>query len=476
MAEQSEFQNKLEYISRHKDEMLPTSTHAETVKAIHELVQEVEERHGGVWRFASSARYPQPNVVEAILQEAETKVFVWNNPEVSEHAKRVVFTMDNPGAFAALMPLVFALKRSSRCKSIEVIASNIAAEYIRENEGEDWFGFTQIRSTNITPGKSTPVLVDIFAKENEPTDVVFASLTSTNGPETLAFFGGKSTMGAKKLYFVMDGWGGANHVLANSKHMDKVDGIFCNDELAKRIVEKELPDFPKENIFASGTGQLDALELDHEEEHTHIGREKLGLNDDTECILYLGDISADYSSVVMPDIADPDICEKTFALVLEATINTAKSNKQKQFALLVRPHPRNSRTEEIWQMVANTTLPENLKIAHATNLECSMNEAAYASDAMISILSTENFKAPLRHRTAAFLGFSGKGMGGDGLARTYASEILDAVREMPGLAVVSSKEELADWLSKQRRAGIVSKSDKQTEAASDKIIKIAFAE
>ena len=396
MTEPSEFQNKLEYITRHEDEILPTSTHTETIKAIHELVQEVEEHHGGVWRFADKSKFPQTNVVEAILQEAETKVFVWTNPDADVGAKRAVFTMDAPGAFAALMPVVFELKRSPRYKSVEIVASNVAAEYIRENEGGDWFGFTQVRSTNVAPGKPTPVFVDILSKGESHADVIFASLTDTNGPETVALFGGKSVFSAKKLYFVMDGWGGANHAFANSKHMDKVDGIFCNNELAKRIIEKELPNFPPEQIYATGTGQIDSLDIEHSEELIQGGREKLGLDDETIGVVYLGDISADYASVVMPGIADHDISEKTFALVLEAMINDASNDETKKFALMVRPHPRNSRNNELWQKVASTMILQNLKVIPATNKECSMNEAAYASDAIVSILSTENFKAPLR--------------------------------------------------------------------------------
>lgn len=473
MVEQSEFPNKLEYIARHKDEILPTSSHADEIKAIYTLVQDVEEHHGGVWRFADKAKIPQPNVVEAILQEAETKVFVWANPDADADAKRVVFTMDNPGAFAALTPVVFALKHSARCKSIELIASNTAAEYTRENEGGAWFGFRQIRSTNIAPGKPTPVFVDILASGDAPADVVFASFTTSNGPETAALFSGKSVWGAKKLYFVVDAWGGFGKTLANQEHMDKVDGIFCNDAFAKKILEKELPDFPKEKIYPTGTGQIDSLELERADEISRTGREKLGVNKDAIGVLYIGDISPDYNTI-MPN-PDPDISEKTFANVLNALVRCASDNEGIGYALLVRPHPRGSRSNELWQRIADTKLPENLQVVRATKDNCSINEAAYAADVIGSILSTENFKAPLRGRTGVFFGFAEPGMGKDALEHMYSSEILDAVREMPGLAIVSSDEELADWLSKQQRAITPEKDNADAKTASEQIIEIALS-
>lgn len=445
MVEQSEFQNKLEYIARHEDEILPTSTHAETIKAIYELVQDVKEHHGGVWRFVNTAKFPQPSIVEAILQEAETKVFVWSNPNADADAKRVVFTMDNPGAFAALMPLVFAFKRSARCRSIEIIANNFAAECIRENESGGWFGFTQVRSVNIAPGKPTPVLVDVLSKGEGSADIVFASTSAgTNGPETVALFGGKSNLGAKKLYFVVDAWGGTNLALGNREHMDDVDCIFCNDVFAKRITEKELPDYPSERIYATGTGQLDSLELECGAMLMHEGREKLGLDEETLAVLYVGDKSADYSSI-MPGIADPDIAQKTFAQALKASIAVARAHPDNRYAVLVRSHPRDDREQELHEIERSVSLPENLRMVPATRaLYRNINEVAYPADVIVSIMSTENFKAPLRGRTAAFLGFAERGMGKDALERIYSSETLDAVREMPGLAIVSSQQELAE--------------------------------
>ncbi|HEY4497216.1 MAG TPA: hypothetical protein VJC20_00435 [Candidatus Paceibacterota bacterium] len=67
-------------------------------------------------------------------------------------------------------------------------------------------------------------------------------------------------------------------------------------------------------------------------------------------------------------------------------------------------------------------------------------------------------------------------MGKDAIERMYAPEILDAVREMPWLVIVSSEKELADWLSKQKRATAPTTESQHQKTASEKILEIAFAD
>lgn len=445
-------EDKLRYIRERADEIIPITSQKDLVRA-------VVEADNGVSRF------PQ-DTVEQVIEEAETNVFFFENEDAKSGAKRVLITMDTPGSYVGLLPIIRALTHDERCRSVEVLASGSAAKLFVESG----IGFTRVRDS----GK--PVLYDALKlTEGNPIDVVFASVSTKNGPETAALLGGKSNFGATRLFVVVDGWGSNRAIISNAILTKQIDGIFCNDELARQILVKQAPAIPSEKIYATGTGQLESLELDRAEEFRRFGRQKLSLDDETTAFLYLGDISTDYK-VIMPDKADPDISEKTFRKLLAAFEEVAKRNPEKKFALLVRPHPRDSRQRELFQMAERAVLSSNAIVKLATNDVCSFNEAAYASDAVASIMSTENFRAPLRGQQVIFLGFAGDGMGADGLEAVYGRDILSILRETTGVKIISSTQELEAALETIKHENDFTSYDSHKAKDSvDSILQIAFS-
>lgn len=123
-------------------------------------------------------------------------------------------------------------------------------------------------------------------------------------------------------------------------------------------------------------------------------------------------------------------------------------------------------------------VPENLKIISATKEEISMSEVSYSADIIVGIISTENFLAPLRGRKSVFLGYEGKGMGGDLLNIEYSKEILDAIDKDKNVNIVSSPEDFASYLKKQKhipeKAESPKVSQKKTKTPTQKILDIVL--
>ena len=69
-------------------------------------------------------------------------------------------------------------------------------------------------------------------------------------------------------------------------------------------------------------------------------------------------------------------------------------------------------------------------------------------------------------------------MGRDALDRTYDSNVLATVREMPGMTIVASKDELTSWLLKQNMASleVIAPVSAPLSTPSEQIINIALGD
>jgi hypothetical protein len=297
--------------------------------------------------------------------------------------------------------------------------------------------FKQVRNPE------NPVLSDAMkTAENDPYDVALVPVDPRNSPNSPLLFGGKSVFGAKKLFFIATGWVGVGGTdlfdKDRFKQMEEIDGIFCNDDLAKKILLHQLPEYPPEKIYTTGTPVVDALEIEKGPEYAKQGREKLHIDEGTIGVLYLGDVSP------APNSADsnlnPRINEETFLSTLDSMIELAKSRPEKKFALMVRPHPRDPNRQEMLQST-RPDIPDNLHVTPATDI--SIQEATYSADATASIVSTENFLAPLRGKQGIFLGYDKPGFGSDALKKLYDQEIMEIIKNNENLAIASSPNEFA---------------------------------
>ncbi len=417
-------QDKIDFLHRHSSEVRPVINDSSVMDVIEGDSGEVAEGQ-----------------LDAVLEKFETKVFTLEKKESERtpDAERVLLTINDPGAYNAIAPLIAQLSVEARCSGMVVLTSGVAG-----SDFEGRFGniFTQVRDGD------TYVIDDInkaVSGTNVP-DIIIASLSSINGPESIALYAGKSVFGAKKTYVVFEAWTGLGSAFGKNKiDMDTIDGLFCNDELAKKILLHYLPQFEEQRVHVTGTPVLDSLEVDKADVYRNQVRDRFGIGEDVHSILYLGDVSADYKS--MHGTYDPKINEKTFEKTIASIKQLALANPGKHYALLLRPHPRDPHKEDLYTIFKQQDLPQNVTFVDAGASVLSMNEAAYAADTIVSILSTENNLAPLRGRESIFLAYEDAGLGGDALNSIYNKEITDLMASIPGVSVVSSGEGFAEHIN-----------------------------
>lgn len=443
---------RLSFIKKHSKEIVPITSESESLKVIDEA--------------ADFETIPQvsPDKVEHILEEFETKVFVMEKPAAQSDQKKVLLEAGAPGAYAAIKPIIAALQKDERCGVIMSLTSGVATPYFQRDFGND---FSQIRE------KDKPVLADILeAVEKRPVDVALATLSMKNAPESLVLYGSKGNLGAKKLFLVLESWGQRlPDALSQNRHnLEKIDGIFCNDGLAKEIIKKDFPDFPPELIYSFGTPILDSLDSKHSDDYRKSFREKLGIDKKATVLAYFGGISWEAKDWYG---ACDDVDERTFQDTLWQVTQLAKSNPDRNFVFAFRPHPRDPIREEKYKIAKSAVLPPNLSFKDAA-LPIFSNEVSYGADIILSTFSTENFLAPLRGRKSIFLGFSGKGMGRDLLENVYGKAAVKTLRQSEAVRVADSPESLKNNLTTLINAQTLRESAKIETNATKRILDIVL--
>jgi hypothetical protein len=419
------FEDKINFIKRHRDEIRPLTKNPDFVDNVSDgQLDGVEKK------------------IDSVLEEFENKLFVCEKTEHNKEAKRVLITVDNPGPYTTVKTIVEALLKDERCKSIAIITGGVSSKSFANQFGSQ---FQLVRNDD----KLFWDDLAVFSEDN-PVDVTIASVSEKNGPESVALWSGKPILGAKKTFLVFSEWGTLGNNFSErlkesaegKEAIAQIDGIFCNDDLAKRIVMNNLPDFPPDKIFDTGTPSLDSLNLPQAEELRRLGREKLGLTADDFTVIYVGDCSN------YPEYGcKPELNVRTFEQSLGAIIKLAEENPDLKLAFLLRPHPRDPDKERLYEFAKRVKLPPNLKFVSANREVVSMNEAAYAADVATSIISTENILAPLRGNFSIFLGFKENGMGERVIKSVYPPDILTAIKETRGIYIADSPEDLARIVS-----------------------------
>ncbi len=335
--------------------------------------------------------------------------------------KRVVLGASEPLAFKALLPIIDGLRKDERCDSIALVTDNISGRSFAEHfkNDKEW--------------KSGRELGNNF-------DVILSTLDAYDSPGMMLVRDGKDLLGAKKIFVLHYSWTSAPKTKNLLKNRGDIDGIFCNDGLAKEIISFHLPDL-RGRIFVTGTPVIEDLELLSAKKDRKTGRNLLGVQNEEFVALYLGDTYEDYKD---DRTIDGYLNKKTLQNTVEAMIGVAKVYPQKNFVLLLRPHPRDPNKFEILSYVHNKPLPFNLRLIPAIGDKLSIAVVTYTADVILSIISTENHLAPFRGRRAVFLGFLGSknNLGGKIIEDVFGSRALAVLKKSPWLGVVSSSDEL----------------------------------
>lgn len=362
-----------------------------------------------------------------LLRLFESHLFVLKKSKTSL-AKNVLLTIDNPGPYNALKPIICALEDDCRCGSISVIVSGIARKNFQQEFSNH---FVPVRNNGLFISELGELFSDI------PPDIIICSISFINGPESTALYAGKSVLGAKKIYMIIDAWGTFGNIFkSNLRTRDAIDGFFCNDEFAKKILKHQMPDIADERIYATGTPVLDSIEIEKSDEYRQTMRERFHLEKDAIVLLFIGGVSESWENKFA---SDSKINEITFEKTIIAMKALAKAYPDKKFVLLLRPHPLDTNKQELYSIADSMKLPLNLAFIDAAAV--SINEAAYGADVIASIVSTENLLAPLRGKQAIYLGYEGVGLGGELLEKAYGKDILFLLSETQGVTIAASPEE-----------------------------------
>ncbi|QQG42903.1 MAG: CDP-glycerol glycerophosphotransferase family protein [Candidatus Giovannonibacteria bacterium] len=362
---------------------------------------------------------------------SEAKIWI-----LERGAKNVLLACGNPGAYSVVGPLVAALKEDALCETIIVLTSGFSNNAFAEQFGKD---FVLVAGHKL-------VLADLLDLAGRKCiDIVFGTLNAFNSPDGVVLFGGKSVLGAKKIFLVLESWGQRfNPIFApNKKRMDEINGIFVNDELAKAIFVESCG-FPEEKIFATGTPNLDSLDVAKADSHRKMARNEWGVSEGDIVILYIGGISSELRDWYG---AREYLDEISFRILTDEVQSIALHFPEKNFVLVLRPHPRDLQREAKRALIRSAGVSKNL-IFKSGGPPFTINDAAYGADVICGIISTENFLAPLRGRKAIFLGLKGKNMGWETLEEVYGKPGIEAIAKIsPDVKIADSPESLEDILA-----------------------------
>ncbi|MDO8676929.1 MAG: hypothetical protein Q7K16_04805 [Candidatus Azambacteria bacterium] len=380
--------------------------------------------------------------VENILEEIETKILVYKKKNPFESAKRVIVSGSEQLAGSILIPVVSALESDRRCSLLCVLTDHLAGKQLREKH--DIF-------LKRIDDHSRPYMSEIPASF----DIAIPMIDPNASPSSLLLFNAKEVFGIQKhtkIFMIVGGWngfGGMKSLLAH-QIIEPVDGFFCNDKFAKKLILKDVKSFPKHHpwhkipeskVFVTGTPTTDNIAKENTKKLRIAGRKKLSINSKSFVILYLGDYSY-----------DTPINEKTFSLSLATIINLARGlKKDKHITLVVRPHPSDPNKEKLSGALPKST-PTNLRVVMATPEQISYTESLSVADIVISIISTGNWEAVLRGKRAIFLGYKGKELGYQVLQKTYGNATMRAINRLSGFSVVTSPKALAAKLKIEMHA------------------------
>lgn len=377
------------FLRRHEREWKPLVD----VK-VHEAVRGFLNKHGKARKAG----------VESALESYATVLYTRVNRLAKSDGAHLLFSAQDPGAYALVKDFLLELDGDRRWHRIGLLFSGQARRALYD----DFPG----RYAEFPRGKQGLFADLLRYSKRHPIDCAVTTPSSVNGPESVIFAGGKSILGAKRLFSVCD-WNGivSNRLECPWSDSDPLDGILCNDVLTKDLIRIQRPELRSDMLHVCGTA-IGSLRVDDPASFTANARNGLGLEDDEIACLYIGDVFHENDRTRFPRI-DKLFVVKTLAVTAKALSQAARVECGKRYVLMLRPHPRDSDRDGWASAVAKIRLPKNLRILPAIPEEVPIQVARYAADAVMGIHSTENFLAPHIGRKSFILAYPGPGLSGD---------------------------------------------------------------
>src|SRR3989344_3498051 len=416
------FEDKISFLDRYKQEIKPVLSKEEA-----DLLDHITDG-------------PQDQAqIDAILEKQESKIFTWDRPDADKDAVKVLLVGRDPGTAMGLKSLLRTMRESQKIRSIGLLIDGVAQGYLK-SELDD---FKQINEGRL-------VMPDIFKSAEDAYDIIINTISVSNNPATVTVLNEDLLSHDRpnaKSYLVYEAYEGGVQFRQFAEQYKNMDGIFCNDDVAKEALRYHIPGINPDKIYSTGTGQTDSLRLEDAEKLHRSGRERLGIPEEAFVVSYLGTISSAYERLNL----DPEVNEKSWDRTVRTMIRLAEENPAESFTLLYRYHPRDPLREETFERSQTLQLPKNLTLEKATNEQgVTIDETIYASNAIASMTITETIKAKHRKRQGIYLGFNDAGMGGEYLRKSYPPEIIQAMETQGGMMNVGNDTALLTVLRQIR--------------------------
>lgn len=405
---------KYAFVREHEKEIRPITDDQETLNAI------------------DQGALVSPEALQLVLERYETKIFSYGRKDARPDAKRLLLEAAQPANFNIVNPLLESLEHDERCSGVTLLTDNVSGKKFMEKHDPD---------LQTVPTSERPIIGDI---PEGPYRAVLVLDEAENTPASVLLYGAKSVFGAEKLCYLSLGLFG--HVEKRifgperSTEMEDIDIIFSADEFSKQMLCGALG-VPEEKVVVTGTPLLEGLRVEEANMLREKGRAALGVAEGTLTLAYAGFPSIDFQSVG----GDPKLNPLTFEQTLTGVMRAAEAEPEKNFALVVRTHPRARNVEP--SLIPTQTLPENLAVVDGNGI--TYEEFVYAADIIgCNVLSTESLLARYRGREAAIFAFSGKGQLGELLTENFGEKGEQIIKASDRMTLIDSPEKLSEMIAR----------------------------
>jgi hypothetical protein len=214
--------------------------------------------------------------LDFLLERFETKVYLMGKPEkeCAAEGKRVLLYATDPIYYNAVESLIKQLASDERCKAIGLITDGVAERNFKNFfKQHDEFEFQAIAGgkkhntgNDGIYGSDEHVFMDALKTaegKNNGYDAVVTTIESFNSPCASSYWNSKSNFGAKRMYLAFLGWTfGREDIFKKGEgkgEMDSLDGVFCVDDLSRKIAAHYLPDISEDKFHITGSPIMDEI-------------------------------------------------------------------------------------------------------------------------------------------------------------------------------------------------------------------------
>ena len=410
------------FLRRELDSLVPLMTPAEAASLRHDLANE-----------DLLVQNATPKSFERALAVASTKTWHIN---LHRSGKHILCSAYDIGQWTSLAPLISQALTDRRIGALTFLGGGPAALQFEERFGDVAENFSAAGSSALAAFHSL-ALFSSGQTGIKPIDIAVATVSARFGPDTWLLTNAKSVLGASKLVLIYDVYGVVPESVPDI--IDQIDLVLCSDAITREcFLQTNRWDIEHGKVFITRTGQTVAP-VAHEQIQTlrDTALQKLDLSGEEVVISLLGDMTVekDWGLGLSSNLAEEKMHD-----ALKVIERIAKTNRSKQFAAILRPHPADPGSDRLQALVALFKQTENFKIRWCDTKLVSIDQLAACSQAICSLFSTESFKAPDRGIVGIFLDSRY-------FSQCAPEALMRAVHSQPNFKVAADAKELETILS-----------------------------